>query len=117
MAYTAADASVLSQIISSSPMRISEVLRIGVKFLFQGADVLIGVCRVWSLEQAETFSVFVFDPAGSVDVWASDELGKCFALVIFSEGLRFSEVSLFDSTLLICWLPIMFPRHLCQFDG
>lgn len=117
VAYTAADASVLSQIISSSPMRISEVLRIGVKFLFRGADVLIGVCRVWSLEQDETFSVFVFDPAGSVDVWASDEPGECCALAISSEELRGFEVSLFDSTLFIGWLPIMFPRYLCQLDS
>lgn len=108
VAYTAADASVLSQMTSSSPMRMSDALKISHKFLFRGPDVSIGVCRVWSLEPDETFLVFVLDSEGSADVWDSSESGACFASVTFSEGLWFSGISLLDPTLLVFRSRIMF---------
>lgn len=112
VAYTAADASVLIQIISSSPMRMSDALKISGQFLFRGADVSMGFCRIWSLERSETFSACVFDSEESVDVGDSDEPGACFTSVTFPEALWLSGVSLFDSTLLIFRSLIMFPSCL-----
>ena len=112
VAYTAADASVLIQIINSSPMRMSDALKISGQFLFRGADVSMGFCRIWSLERDEMFSACVFDSEESVDVGDSDEPSACFTSVTFPEALWFSEVSLFDSTLLIFRSLIMFPSYL-----
>ena len=112
VAYTAADASVLIQITSSSPMRMSDVLKISGQFLFRGADVSMGFCCAWLLERDETFSAFVFDSEERVDVGDSDKPGACFTSVTFPEALWFSEVSLFDSTLLIFRSLIMFPSCL-----